>query len=216
VSAAPGSRAAKGTRRTHDARATRQALLAAAQRLFGHKGYEGTTTREIGEAAGADPALIARYFGSKADLYLAAVAADRLADSDGPADPDSVESPFADLAEVAEVVLRRTAVHGPGPSLQALVRDDASPEIRAAATARLIRRMVEPIAAEYEAAGDDRPALRAQVAVAAVVGVAFGRSLGWFDELHGTDPDELAALLVDALGPQRWGAPADSAAPGTY
>jgi len=217
VSPASVSRAAKGNpRRAHDSDATRRALLAAAQRLFGHKGYEGTTTREIGEAAGADPALIARYFGSKADLYLAAVAADRLADSDGPADPDSVESPFADLAEVAEVVLRRTAAHGPGPSLQALVRDDASsPEIRAAATARLIRRMVEPIAAEYDDAGDDRPTLRAQVAVAAVIGVAFGRSLGWFDELHGTDPDELAGLIVDAMGPRRWSAAVHSATPGT-
>ena len=38
--------------------------------------------------------------------------------------------------EVVDVVLRRTAAHGPGPILQALVRDDASPEIRTAATAR--------------------------------------------------------------------------------
>jgi AcrR family transcriptional regulator len=209
--ARPGT--TKGTRRAHDADATRRALLTAAQRLFGQRGYERTTTREIGEAAGADPALIARYFGSKADLYLAAVAADRLADSDGPVDPDSVESPFADLAEVAEVVLRRTAAHGPGPVLQALARDDASPEIRAAASARLIRRMVEPIAADYDAAGVDRPVLRAQTAVAAVIGVALGRSLGWFDELHGADPDELAGLLVEALGPQGWAAPSDSAPP---
>jgi len=201
VSPAAGSRTATGTRRAHDAAATRQALLAAAQRLFGHKGYERTTTREIGEAAGADPALIARYFGSKADLYLAAVATDRLADDDGPADPDRLDAPYADLAEVAQVVLRRTAAHGPGPILQALVRDDASPEIRAAATTRLVRRMVEPLAAEYATSGADRSDLRAQMAVAAVVGVALGRSLGWFEELHATDPDELAALLVEALRP---------------
>jgi AcrR family transcriptional regulator len=213
VSPASGSRASKGTRRAHDADATRQALLAAAKQLFGQKGYERTTTREIGDAAGADPALIARYFGSKVDLYLAAVAADRLADSETPADPDSIDLPFADLAEVAEVVLRRTAAHGPGPILQALARDDASPEIRAAATARLVRRMVEPLAAEYGATGADRPVLRAQVAVAAVVGVALGRSLGWFEELHGTDPDQLAALLVDALGAHRWGTAVDPAAP---
>jgi AcrR family transcriptional regulator len=214
VSPASGSRAAKSTRRAYGADATRQALLAAAQRLFGQKGYERTTTREIGDAAGADPALIARYFGSKADLYLAAVAADRLSDSDVPADPDTVDAPFADLAEVAEVILRSTAAHGPGPILQSLARDDASPEIRAAAVARLIRRVVEPIAAEYEAADVDRPTVRAQVAVAAVFGVALGRSLGWFDELHGTDPDELAGLLLDALGAQRWGAEVDRSAVG--
>lgn len=147
-----------------------------------------------------DPALIARYFGSKADLYLAAVAADRLVEGEDHGDPDRLDVPFADLEEVARVVLRRTAAHGPGPILQALVRDDASPEIRDAATARLVRRMVEPVAAEYAAAGVDRAVLRAQVAVAAVVGTGLGRSLGWFDELGSTDPDQLAALLVEALG----------------
>ena len=197
----PESLPAPLQKRSRDSAATRQALLAAAQRLFGQRGYERTTTREIGVAAGVDPALIARYFGSKADLYLAAVAADRLGDTEGPADPDRIDAPFSGLAEVAEVALRRSAEHGPGPILQALVRDDASPEIRDAATARLVRRMIEPLVAEYAAAGADRPELRAQVAVAAVLGTSLGRSLGWFEELRGADPDELAALLVEALRP---------------
>jgi hypothetical protein len=100
---------------------------------------------------------------------------------------------------VVEVVLRRTARRGPGPILQALVRDDASAEIRAAATARLERRMVGPIAADFRAAGLDRPTLRAQVAVAAVLGVGLGRSLGWFDELYAADPGDLAGLVTEAL-----------------
>jgi len=184
-------------RRARNAGATREGLLAAAQDLFGRKGYERTTTREIGEAAGVDPALISRYFGSKADLYLAAVATEQL--DDGVEERDRSDDPFDDLAQVVEVVLRRTARRGPGPILQALVRDDASAEIRAAATARLERRMVEPIAAGYGAAGLDRPTLRAQVAVAAVLGVGLGRSLGWFDELHAADPGDLAGLVIDAL-----------------
>jgi AcrR family transcriptional regulator len=184
-------------RRTRDAGVTRAALLAAGQDLFGRRGYERTTTREIGEAAGVDPALISRYFGSKADLYLAAVATERLDDEVEERHRD--DAPFDDLAHVVEVVLRRTARRGPGPILQALVRDDASAEIRAAATARLERRMVGPITAGYEAAGLDRPTLRAQVAVAAVLGVGLGRSLGWFDELHAADPGDLAGLVTDAL-----------------
>jgi len=201
VTAASTTRDPAARKRSRNAAATRQALLAAAQDLFGQKGYERATTREIGTAAGVDPALIARYFGSKADLYLAAVAADRMDDDGGPPDPARIDAPFTDLSEVAHVVLRRTAAHGPGPILQALVRDDASPEIRDAATARLVRRMVEPLTAQYAAAGSDRAALRAQVAVAAVLGTGLGRSLGWFDELHAADPDELAALLAEALGP---------------
>ncbi|MGD0879973.1 MAG: TetR family transcriptional regulator [Acidimicrobiales bacterium] len=197
-----GTREAAGAsaaRRGRNAGATRLALLAAAQDLFGQKGYERTTTREIGEAAGVDPALIARYFGSKADLYLAAVAAERLDGGDGAVEAGQVDAPFADLAQVVGVVLDRTARLGPGPTLQALVRHDASEEIREAAKTRLVRRMVEPVAAGYGDAGIDRPTLRAQVAVAALLGVALGRSLGWFDELHEADPDTLTAMVVDAF-----------------
>ena len=51
-------RGAATPRRTRNAGATREALLGAAQDLFGRKGYERATTREIGEVAGVDPALI--------------------------------------------------------------------------------------------------------------------------------------------------------------
>ena len=60
--------------------------------------------------------------------------------------------------------------------------------------------MVAPLAAEYAAAGLDRPVLRAQVAVAAVLGTGLAASLGWFDELRLSEPDELAALLVETMG----------------
>jgi AcrR family transcriptional regulator len=185
-------------RRPRNAGATRLDLLSAAQELFGRKGYERTTTREIGEAAGVDPALIARYFGSKADLYLAAVATERL-DDDEVGERDRTDAPFSDLAEVVDSVVRRTGLRGAGPTLQALVHDDASAEIRAAATARLVRRMVEPIAAQYGAAGFDRATLRAQVAVSAVLGVGLGRALGWFDELHDAGPDDLSGLVSEIL-----------------
>ena len=190
---------AVGTPRARNARATKEALLAAAQDRFGRLGYERTTTRAIGEAAGVDPALIARYFGSKADLYLAAVAAERMDDGEGDG-PVSDDAPFVDLEQIVQVVLRRTAQRGPGPMLQALVRDDASSEIRDAARTRLVRRMVEPVAAQLEADGADRALLRAQVAVAALLGVGLGRSLGWFDELQATGPEELVAIVLDLLG----------------
>src|SRR3954449_4459389 len=67
------SAADKRVRRAHDAAASRRALLDAASVLFDERGYDATTVREIGERAGVDAALIARYFGSKEGLYLAAL-----------------------------------------------------------------------------------------------------------------------------------------------
>lgn len=49
----------------------RQALLQAALILFGEKGAEGATTREIATRAGQNIAAITYYFGSKEGLYLA-------------------------------------------------------------------------------------------------------------------------------------------------
>src|SRR5436853_7628400 len=70
------SRAARRDgRRSHDADASRAALLRAARAAFDELGYDRATTREVGERAGVDPALIARYFDSKEGLFLAAIAA---------------------------------------------------------------------------------------------------------------------------------------------
>src|ERR1700760_4152576 len=70
----PGNKAT-ATRRPHDAEASRRALLGAAREVFDEVGYDRATTREIGERAGVDPALIARYFDSKEGLFIAAIAA---------------------------------------------------------------------------------------------------------------------------------------------
>lgn len=49
----------------------RARLLRAALRLFAHKGFAKTSTREIAQAAGANIAAIQYYFGDKAGLYSA-------------------------------------------------------------------------------------------------------------------------------------------------
>jgi AcrR family transcriptional regulator len=59
--------------------AARQALLDAGIEVFGHRGLEGATTRDIARAAGQNIAAIPYYFGSKEGLYLAV--ADHLLDT---------------------------------------------------------------------------------------------------------------------------------------
>ena len=48
---------------------TRAAIADAARKLFAAKGFEHATVREIADAAGIDPAMIIRYFGSKDALF---------------------------------------------------------------------------------------------------------------------------------------------------
>jgi len=52
---------------------TRAAVLAAARSSFAELGFRGTTIRAVASAAGVDPALVHHYFGSKDDLFLAAM-----------------------------------------------------------------------------------------------------------------------------------------------
>lgn len=48
---------------------TREALLAAARRVFANRGFEGTSIREIAETAKVNKAMIYYYFKDKVDLY---------------------------------------------------------------------------------------------------------------------------------------------------
>ncbi|MDX6267838.1 MAG: hypothetical protein QOD70_2578, partial [Frankiales bacterium] len=98
-------------------------LLAAAQQLFAERGYQRVTTREIAEQAGVDATLIARYFGSKAGLYLATLRAEL---GDGPP-PDLLEP------ERMAALLGRVDDRGPGPVFQSAVHPHEDESLQAAA-----------------------------------------------------------------------------------
>jgi AcrR family transcriptional regulator len=139
---APGRPAEPSPRRHYDARASRQALLDAASALFDERGYDAATVREIGERAGVDAALIARYFGGKEGLYLAA-----LARQEGrghvPADP----------AEALVHMLTRADERGSGPIGLAMVSPTLTDAMRDQVRAIVHRYVVEPLAVELAAAG---------------------------------------------------------------
>src|SRR5580658_4499173 len=96
--ATAGSSAGPRAGRSRDAAASKDALLQAARALFGQRGFEGTTIREIGERAGVDAALIARYCGSKADLYIAAVMAE---------DAEGTPGGYEGLEQMADAAITR-------------------------------------------------------------------------------------------------------------
>jgi AcrR family transcriptional regulator len=54
---------------------TREAILAAARTAFAERGIDGASIRLIAAGAGVDPALVHHYFGTKDQLFLAAMRA---------------------------------------------------------------------------------------------------------------------------------------------
>ncbi len=52
---------------------TRAAVLAAARASFAEKGFRGTTIRAVATEAGVDPALVHHHFGTKDNLFVAAI-----------------------------------------------------------------------------------------------------------------------------------------------
>ncbi|GAA1665091.1 TetR family transcriptional regulator [Glycomyces endophyticus] len=78
---------------------TRSEILGAARRLFAVEGFESVSMRRIAGEAGVDPSLIHHYFGSKDELFMAAI-----------------EIPFDPAPEVA-AVLAGGGVEGAGGRL---------------------------------------------------------------------------------------------------
>jgi AcrR family transcriptional regulator len=62
-------------KRTRNAAATREAILQSALAAFSRHGYDGIGVREIARTAGVTAVLVNRYFGSKEELFAAAVEA---------------------------------------------------------------------------------------------------------------------------------------------
>ena len=52
---------------------TRAEILASARELFAARGFGSTSVRAIAADAGVDPSLVHHYFGTKDDLFLAAL-----------------------------------------------------------------------------------------------------------------------------------------------
>ncbi|GHB73879.1 hypothetical protein GCM10010377_75380 [Streptomyces viridiviolaceus] len=190
-----GSGSERPRSRKRDSDATRAALLDAARDLFGRHGYEAVTLRDIGERAGADGSLVARYFGGKAALYRSAVAEDS---REVTVSPDTV-----DLAAFTAYALGRADRRGaPGPLVQALLSQGNAPEVRASAADEMRTRLVAPLAARLAADGAEDPVARAEVLISCLVGVIALRSSGLFDGLSALSPEAIGAMLESAAQAQ--------------
>lgn len=178
---------ATAARRPHDAEASRRALLDAGRAVFDEVGYDRATTREIGERAGVDPALIARYFDSKEGLFIAAIAA---------GSPEDDEIDFGP-PELLRFLLERWDERGHNPISRALASPALTPSAREQISAVVGDRVIVGLAAELRAGGSADAELRAELLVALAVGVAMTRANGTLETLAATPREE----VLEALAP---------------
>jgi AcrR family transcriptional regulator len=176
--------------RRRDAAASRDRLLKAASDLFADRGYERTTARDIGERAGVDPTMIARYFGGKAQLYIAVLRSQEESDH------------FADFLDADRLsdLLDLVVARGPGPIFQAALRPDDDEAAQTAALAELEKRVVGPLRERLTREGVTQPALRAELLAAAFIGVVLGRDAGTLKHLAEASSAQLLEVLQDLLG----------------
>ncbi|MER5851435.1 TetR family transcriptional regulator [Streptomyces sp. NPDC002012] len=185
--------------RRRDAAATRRRLLEAARDLFAERGYEGTTVRSIAERAGANQALLFRYFGSKQGLLTEVLAQGGL--------EQLRATPPEELFETAlRSMLTRSAVGGAGDrSLEVYLRSIG----RGDEAAGTLRELGE----EYQSAlaglsGTEDGALRADLAMAWLLGIGLMRTVVAREPLAGADPDDVCHLVLGTLR-HLWSAPAE-------
>jgi AcrR family transcriptional regulator len=175
----------EASRRPHDADATRRDLLDAAAELFDERGYDGATLREIGELAGVDPALVARYFGSKEGLYL------------GTLSRDGVRTTPTEARELVAAWLHKPERHRNTPMSRALVSPELTDAVRDQVHAVLEKRATGPVVEALEGRGVADARLRAELLVALMIGVTLTRQNGALRELAEADPER----ILDVLGP---------------
>ncbi|MEU7846727.1 TetR/AcrR family transcriptional regulator [Micromonospora parva] len=191
-------------RRRRDASETRKLLLDAARQRFARDGYAATTVRDIADDAGVNVALISRYFTSKEGLFEACLraAGDELRRTTGqtPADrvPEAIARHIADLGAT-----------GLSSQLSLLLRssgDAGADEIRRGVLVRSSEQLAAARGWRPGEPGNEQILLRAQMALAAGIGVAVLRSSIRLEPLSSaTEQDLIAPLrdLVDALLPPR-------------
>ncbi len=176
--------------RRRDAAATREALLSAARELIARDGISDVSTRDVAAAAGANQALVYRYFGSKEALLVEALQ---------PTEPDSTISETP-LAELPRTLLRR-ALDPDAPadvrasSMSTLVAGAGTELVRSIARDRIHAGFTTQLAGRLD--GDDAE-LRAELVAALLTGISSLRGQIGTRAMAGADLDELA-IHVDRM-----------------
>ncbi|MET9804141.1 TetR family transcriptional regulator [Streptomyces sp. NPDC006368] len=173
----------------------RERILRAARDEFADRGYDKTSVRGIAKAAGVDAALVHHYFGTKDEVFAAAIEVSF--------EPALVIP--AVLGEGAEGVGERLARYFLGvwenpatrAPLLAIMRSALTHE--AAATVLrgfVLRRLLERVAADLDVPD---PEFRAELAASHMIGIAILRYVIRVEPLASAPPEQIVAMVAPTL-----------------
>jgi AcrR family transcriptional regulator len=174
---------------------TRDRILASARELFARNGIDKTSIRAIASAAGVDAALVHHYFGTKQQLFVAAV---RI-----PIDPMLVIGPLRETP-VGELGLKLPSLLLPlwdsemGAGLIATLRS-----LLAGNEVSLIRSFLqEVVAVEVGTRVDDPPGsgrIRVQFVASQLVGVVMARYILELEPFKSLSVQQVAETIAPNL-----------------
>jgi len=168
-------------------------ILAAARRLFAERGYDGATIRAIAQEAGVDAALVHHFFGTKEQVFVAAMELPFQ-----PADllPQLVGGP---REQVGERFVRLFLALWRDPERRApvlaLLRSATTNE----QAAEMIRQFVTEALVTRVAGALGVPPLRVTAAASQLIGLAMVRHLIGVEPLASADEEEIVRLVAPTI-----------------
>ncbi|MEU3726380.1 TetR family transcriptional regulator [Streptomyces sp. NPDC031705] len=178
-----------------DGPGTQERIRLAAREVFAERGYDKTSVRGVAKVAGVDPALVHHYFGSKDDLFAAAVEVSMEPALVVPAllggGPEGIGER---LVRYFLGVWENPATRVP---LLAVIRSALTHEAAAKVLRTLVlRRVLERIAADLDVPD---PTFRAELAASHMVGIAVLRYVVQVEPLASADPEDIVAMVAPTL-----------------
>jgi AcrR family transcriptional regulator len=172
---------------------SRERILTAARSLFGQKGYDGTTIRAIAAAAEVNPALLHHFFGSKEQIFVAAL---NLPINPATLVPRILEGPREQVGRrMVRLILDVWRDPESRQSFLALLRSVMTHE----EATRMLRQFLERAVVERAADSLGIPRLRLAAAAAQVMGLALARYVIGVEPLATADEEEIVELVAPVI-----------------
>ncbi|MDI3418391.1 TetR/AcrR family transcriptional regulator [Streptomyces luteolus] len=195
MSAEPPRRRGRPAHTEQDRTPARERILEAARAEFAARGYDKTSVRGIAKVAGVDAALVHHYFGSKDEVFAAAIEVSFEPALVVPAVlAEGPEQVGERLARFFFGVWENPATRAP---LLAVIRSAVTHEAAAKALRTFVlRRLLERVADDLDV---PEPKFRAELAASHLVGIAFVRYVIKVEPLASVDQEEIIALVAPTL-----------------